>query len=211
MTVRIVESIAWLMDQGIAFEDIEVLTPINKGCAGRIELNKYMQHEYNRGQAVIKGIPFRANDKVIHVRNNYKLGIMNGEVGTVTRIDVMQHGKDLVLAQGKDYYGTPTDSVWVQYPLHGELVGYNYDNVDQLQLAYALTIHKAQGSQFPAVIVVLPSVYGGFYLRQLPYTAVTRAITYCIVLSPAGVFQQYVQSEERVRRNSMLCQLLKGE
>jgi exodeoxyribonuclease V alpha subunit len=205
---RITKAVDWLKSKDIAWSDTQILTPVNNGPAGRIELNNFLQDKYNPGDNPMKGFPFRVDDKVIHTRNNYDLGVMNGEVGIV--MDIAPEGrKNIMLGDGLSVnWDEGLKFVWVKYPMHDELVAYDRDDLADLQLAYAITIHKSQGSEFDGVVLVLPNTSNMFYLRQLPYTGITRAAKYCAVIAGQGAMQKYVNGSNRVLRQSMLAELL---
>lgn len=207
MPDRILSALSWLESKELTFENIQILTPVNNGPAGRKELNTFLQNHFNPGENPMKGFPFRVDDKVIHTRNNYKMGVMNGEVGIIKEI-CPEGRRNSDLQNGYFSLGdTELKFVWVQYPLHDALVAYNKEDLEDLQLAYAITIHKSQGSEFDGVVLVLPNTYDMFYLRQLPYTGITRAAKFCSVIAAQGAMARYVNSTNRVIRQSMLADL----
>lgn len=211
---RVLSAIDYLSKSvGILVDDIQVLTPINGGNAGRTTLNATLKKTLNPTSVEVVGIPFSLGDKVIHIKNDYDLGVMNGEVGTIEDLAAVE------MADGR--LGIPKQEDWesidkvlasVYYPFGDKHVPYTEMNLEKLQLAYALTIHKAQGSEFDAVIVVLPFVREGFLLRQLPYTAITRAKKVCVVISEArhgrSAIESFVQSTRRQHKYSLLGNLL---
>jgi exodeoxyribonuclease V alpha subunit len=190
-----------MMKNGIKFQDIQVLTPVNKGFLGRAILNQYLQNRYNPHPSDWKSGEYMQDDRVIHCKNNYKLEVMNGEVGEVSAIN-----NPAAPAEG-DLWAPMNANAWkveVDYPLRGK-VRYDDQALAELQLAYAMTIHKTQGSEFRAAIVVFPHTSPFFYLRPLPYTGITRAKDLCVVLSVNNAFMQYVKGRTQTKRYSMLA------
>lgn len=140
-------------------DDVEVLTAGNRSALGTQELNARLQGVLNRGEGSfhLGSLTLKVGDKVLQRKNDYRLGVYNGEVGRVVR----REGQRLV----------------VRFPSpEGEMeVTYDEDALDHLSLGYALTVHKAQGSEFPVVIAVLSTQHFPLLRRNLLYTAVTRA------------------------------------
>jgi len=186
---------------GYDMNDLQVLTPVNGHEWGRVALNAVLQGMFNPGGFDIEGINYRPGDKVIHLRNNYELGVMNGETGTVVKTSTYADLQEF----RKNHSGEPP-LVLVDYD--GREVVYTLEDLEDLSLAYAMTIHKSQGSEFKAVVLLLPTTYEGFMLRQLVYTGLTRAKEYCMVLSAANAMYKYVTNEQRVRRYTLLKELL---
>lgn len=133
--------------------DVQLLVPMRRGPLGAERLNEVLQAELNTGGNLAKGALFRPNDKVMQLRNDYEREVFNGDIGWVQRVE-----------QGVTYV-----------VFDSGLRSYKVDELDALTLAYASTIHKAQGSEFPAVIIVLHGAHHVLLSRALLYTAVTRA------------------------------------
>lgn len=138
-------------------EDVQVLSPMHRGPLGTLQLNRELQSLLNpQGEPLDAERPgFRLGDKVMQLRNNYDKGVFNGDLGRLTRIDREE------------------DKIWVEF--YGRAVAYEMDDLDELGLAYATSVHKSQGSEYPAVVMPL---HFSFYLmlhRSILYTAVTRA------------------------------------
>jgi len=137
--------------------DIQVLTPLRKGMVGVDKLNQELQNVLNpQGVEVVHtGRVFRLQDKVMQVRNNYEKEVFNGDVGRIAGIDLEEQ---IILVQFEE-----------------RLVSYDYHELDELTLAYAISVHKSQGSEYP--VVVLPLLMQHFVMlqRNLIYTAITRA------------------------------------
>jgi len=144
--------------------DVQVLTPMHKGVVGTINLNQVLQKVLNPSPAdtKAKGIGFRSDDKVMHLKNNYQKEVFNGDIGTVISVDAEQ--KQLSV----DYYGRP--------------VNYDFAELDELSLAYAISVHKSQGSEYPAVIVPILTQHFFLLQRNLLYTAITRGAKLVILI-----------------------------
>ncbi len=142
--------------------EVQVLTPMHKGPLGSRALNLLLQERLNpAGEALVfGGRTFRVGDRVLQIRNDYDLEIFNGDVGRVVRLE----GGGLVVAFGRR-----------QLALIGE-------QLERVELAYAISIHKSQGSEYPAVVVVLDRAHHIMLRRSLVYTAVTRARDFCCVV-----------------------------
>lgn len=191
---------------GAKSRDIQVLTPTRKGLLGVERLNMVLQQYLNpespqKKQKEAGSRVFREGDKVMQIRNNYQLewevrskygiavekgtGVFNGDVGTVKEIN--------------DY----TSSLWVLYD-DERMVEYPFKNLDELELAYAVTIHKSQGSEYPAVI--LPLLPGPQLLmnRNLLYTAVTRARKCVTIVGDEQTFYHMIENTDQKKRYSGL-------
>lgn len=150
---------------GIPVSDIQVLSPMRKGEAGVTALNSVLQHTLNPSppDALTRGgVRFATGDRVIQTVNNYTVGVMNGESGIIRGID--------------------REAGLLKVEVDGKLVDYGFDDIDQLDLSYAMSIHKSQGSQFPAVVVPICSQHYALLQRSILYTAVTRASQFCVVV-----------------------------
>lgn len=191
--------------------DIQVLTPMRKGLLGVERLNGILQRYLNppSPQKREKGhgdILFREGDKIMQTRNNYQLeweirtkyglsvdkgtGVFNGDMGIVREIN--------------DFAETMT----VEFD-EGRMVEYPYKLLDELELAYAITIHKSQGSEYPAVVIPLLSGPSMLMNRNLLYTAVTRARKCVTLVGNEVTFAQMVQNTSQQKRYSGLCDRLK--
>jgi exodeoxyribonuclease V alpha subunit len=136
-------------------KDVQVLTPMHRGAAGTEELNRALQAALNPAPPV-EGSRFRPGDKVMQVKNDYERDVFNGDVGRVHDVGVVE--------------GRPI--LWVEFD--GRRIEYSGDDVDALELAYAMSVHKSQGSEYPAVVLVLLAQHFLLLRRNLVYTAVTR-------------------------------------
>lgn len=138
------------------FNDIQVLTPMNKGIVGAINLNRMLQDTLNPAQdAVVRGQKrFRPGDKVMQIRNNYEKEVFNGDIGTIAHID--------------------PDVQQIVISFDGSQIDYTYADLDEVVPAYAISIHKSQGSEYPAVIIPILIQHYVMLQRNLIYTAITR-------------------------------------
>ena len=138
-------------------EDIQVLSPVHKGDAGTINLNALLQAALNPdGQSIGSAKHrFKPGDRVMHVKNNYQKEVFNGDTGIVTGVD--------------------PESREITACFDGRAVSYNPEDIDELTLGYAITIHKSQGSEYPAIVMPLTTRHYMMLQRNLLYTAVTRA------------------------------------
>ncbi len=174
-----------------AFEDIQVLSPMHQSLSGVRELNKALQHALN-GHAKIcwqgSERKFLHGDKVMQVKNNYDKDVFNGDIGRVAGVD-KEEGVLLV-----NFYG--------------RTIEYDFEHLDELTLAYAMTIHKSQGNEFKAVIVPLSTTHYIMLQRNLVYTAVTRARELLILVGETKALAIAVRNNDVRERNTMLKQRL---
>lgn len=187
--------------------DIQVLTPMRKGLLGVERLNGILQQYLNppdqsKREKEHGDMVFREGDKVMQTKNNYQLeweictkfgltvdkgmGIFNGDMGIITEIN--------------DFAETMT----VEFD-EGRKVEYSYKLLDELELAYAITIHKSQGSEYPAVVIPLLSGPSMLMNRNLLYTAVTRARKCVTLVGNDTTFNQMIQNTSQQKRYSGLC------
>jgi len=146
-------------------DDVQVITPMNKGEIGVLNLNQELQSLLNTSSTMLeKGSKvFRLGDKVMQIRNNYDKDVFNGDIGRICSID------------GK------LRTVSVKFD-EGLTVLYDYEELDEIVLAYAISIHKSQGSEYPAVIIPILTQHFLLLQRNLLYTAVTRAKELAILI-----------------------------
>ncbi|MBO4712977.1 MAG: ATP-dependent RecD-like DNA helicase [Fibrobacter sp.] len=177
--------------------EMQLLTPMRKGPLGTFELNTFLQDILNPERTPtragverhrIAGVRWSEGDRVMQVRNNYDKNVFNGDTGIIYRIS------------------KNTNKVTVFF--EDKTVEYESDEMDQLALAYACTIHKSQGSEYPAVIVVLDSSHYMMLQRNLIYTAITRAKGHVWVLSAPGAFHQAVRNNRSTKRYTRLKERL---
>ena len=174
-------------------QDVQVLTPMRRNLLGAENLNAAIQKRLNgSGQGVVRGgMEFRAGDRVMQLRNNYDKDVYNGDVGLVQSVE-------------------PTERTLVVL-FDGRPVEYRAADLDELTLAYATTIHKSQGSEYPAVIVLLHRQHYMMLQRNLLYTAITRGKKLVLVIgSPWAVKQAIETNVVRARRTS-LAERMRGD
>ena len=170
--------------------EIQVLTPMQRGVIGAANLNQALQEAVNPGGSGLKrsGYLYRTGDKVMQIRNNYDKEVFNGDIGFIQSIDMEE--KTLTVS------------------FDGRSVDYDATELDELVLAYATTIHKAQGAEFP--IVVMPVMMNHFVMlqRNLIYTGVTRAKRILVLVGTRKALAYAVQHMTVDQRNTMLRERL---
>ncbi len=171
--------------------EIQVLTPMNRGPLGAQALNRELQELLNpRGRELRAGDRrFREGDRVIQLRNNYDKLIFNGAIGRVAAIDTERGRVGVNFDEG-----------------HAE---YDLAELDEVGLAYAISIHKSQGSQYPAVIVPIHQSHFLMLRRNLLYTAIARAERVCVLIGTRSALKQAVRNEDERRRFSRLADRLR--
>lgn len=174
--------------------DIQVLTATHKGQTGTKNLNALLQAELNphSGATIARGgNTFAVGDKVIQLRNNYDLEVFNGDIGRICAIDEDE------------------DEVRIEYD--GRLVTYDLADLDDVALAYATTVHKSQGSEYPCVVLVLSSQFYIMLQRQLLYTAATRAKRLLVIVGDKRALAISVKNQSSKQRITMLAERLQKE
>lgn len=184
---------------------IQVITPSRKGAAGTEELNLLMQNILNppspeKSQRSAHGVMFRDGDRVMQVKNNYSvewikeglegLGIFNGDIGEIDSID------------------TSDEAMLIDFD--GRMTEYAFSQLDELEHAYAITVHKSQGSEYPVVILPLYNCAPMLLTRNLLYTAVTRASKMVILVGRKSVLSTMVENNRHTARYTGLKYFLKG-
>ncbi|MCD8371527.1 MAG: ATP-dependent RecD-like DNA helicase [Clostridiales bacterium] len=182
-----------------AFRDIQVLTPMQRGVCGAANLNQLLQEAMNPSNIFLKrgGTQYRLHDKVMQIKNDYDKEVFNGDIGIVARVDT-EDGELIV-----DFSdGTPSGC-------DGREVTYDVTELDELVLAYATTIHKAQGSEYP--IVVMPFTMSHYVMlqRNLLYTGVTRAKKILVLIGEKKAISYAVRNETTMSRNTKLAERLR--
>jgi len=175
--------------------DVQVLSPMNRGALGVRQLNQTLQETLNParpGEVPVEkfGWKFGLRDKVLQTSNNYDKEVFNGDIGTVIRIDPWEHEVTVRFDQRE--------------------VIYDYGELDELSLAYATTIHKAQGSEYPAVIIPLSTQHYMMLQRNLLYTAVTRGRQLVVVVGERKALEMAVRNNVTRRRYSGLLHRLQN-
>ena len=173
-----------------AAEDIQVLTPMQRGELGARNLNVVLQEALNpTGPSIERfGLIFRVGDKVMQNVNNYEKDVFNGDIGRITRIDEVEQ------------------EVAVRY--EDRVVTYDFNEMDELQLSYCVTIHKSQGSEYPVVIVPIHTQHYMLLQRNLLYTAVTRGKQLVILLGTEKALTIAVKRTDSRKRVTTLKERL---
>ena len=182
-----------LLETGDKFA-VQVLSPMYKNPCGVDNLNQLIQGRFNppaeeKGELKGKNVIFRVGDKVMQKHNDYEKGVFNGDIGEIFAIQ--------------------KDMVYVRYPEQD--VKYEGQEVDEITLAYAITVHKSQGSEYHTVIMVLVNSHAIMLQRNLFYTAVTRAKRKVILVGSKRAVQTAVQNQLTSRRFTLLIPRLQGE
>ncbi|MBP1581026.1 MAG: ATP-dependent RecD-like DNA helicase [Oscillospiraceae bacterium] len=188
-------------------EDIQVIAPTRVGAVGTTVLNEALQKELNppspeKDEVKINGRTFRCGDKVMQIKNNYDIlwtkdngeegmGVYNGDIGRIKMID------------------KPSKTLLIQFDERE--AAYLFEMADQIELAYAVTVHKSQGSEFPAVILPIMGYKSKMHYRNLLYTAVTRAKNQLILLGVEPSVAYMVENDRRTIRYTNLLEMLKEE
>ncbi len=187
-------------------DDIQVLTPMKKGDIGTLELNLKLQEVLNPKTPSIEEIKyrdklFREKDKVMQIRNNYNkefktqsgqdgLGVFNGDFGIITKIDNYDNKVEVLFDNERT-------------------VEYTVKELEELSLSYAITIHKSQGSEFPAVVIPLGSGPYMLMTRNLIYTAITRAKKLVVLVGELRYLENMINNTHIAKRNSTLAYRIK--
>ena len=177
---------------GVPPEEIQVLSPMQRGAVGATTLNQALQQALNPGEGGLRrgGFCFRPRDKVMQIRNNYDKEIFNGDIGTVTSVD--EEERELtVLFDGRE-------------------VRYDVSELDELVLAYAATIHKSQGSEYPIVVMPVLMTHYVMLQRNLVYTGVTRARKVLVIVGTRKALSLAVRTVKVTDRNTLLAERLNG-
>lgn len=188
-----------------AFDKIQVITPTRKGAAGTEALNQLLQAELNppakdKAEKKFRNVVFREGDKVMQIRNNYDLtwdedgkerfGIYNGDIGVIGKIYDRQS--------------------YMMVSFDGREVKYGFDLLEDLELAYAITVHKSQGSEYPFVVMPVTDFPPMLMTRNLLYTAVTRAKTMAVLIGREDALSRMVENDREAVRYTGLCDMLQS-
>jgi len=200
---------------GIPMEDIKVITPYRREYAevNVKQLNRRLQEIANPEKEievknydgtiirkpngiVYKGVTFRVGDPVMQMENDYVKLIFNGDIGTIVSVDQDEDGRCALLVDFGDDRG---------------IRSYIDSDIDHLELAYAMTVHKSQGSEYPAVVIILPELTektSGMLKRNMLYTAITRAQKLCVLFASEASFRKCVNDDSYDKRMTMLARWL---
>ncbi|MFP6615121.1 MAG: ATP-binding domain-containing protein, partial [Candidatus Hydrogenedentota bacterium] len=171
-------------------KDIQVLAPMHRGDAGVAHLNQQLQQAMNPNGQEIPRRGLRLGDRVVQTKNNYELDVYNGDVGIIT----------LVSEEVKELH--------VEFEDRTAL--YNFDDIDNLQLAYAITVHKSQGSEYPALILPIVSQHYLMLQRNILYTAITRGKSLVVVVGQKKALRRALNNTDVTRRNTRLAERLRS-
>ena len=189
------------------FKNIQILTPTKKGMLGTKELNMYLQNALNpehkfKDEKKANGVIYRVGDRVMQIKNNYDItwekenpyreegkeygiGVFNGEIGTI--IEINEREKTINVKFDDEKYAK-----------------YEYSELDQIEHSYAITIHKAQGSEFDVVIMCVPRTAPVLLTRNLLYTGITRAKELLIIVGEKKIIEFMIQNVDSKKRNTGL-------
>jgi len=178
------------------FTEIQVLTPMYRGETGAHALNKLLQEKLNPGGASVpRGTAeFRVGDKVIVTRNNYSKMVFNGDIGRIVGVDA-ENAKVSV-----ELNFSAADTVRVTY---------EFDELDELSLAYAISVHRSQGSEFPAVVMPITTQHYMMLQRNVLYTAVTRAKRLLVLVGSKKALAIAIRNGSATGRYTMLAQKIR--
>jgi len=167
--------------------DIQVITPVNKGNVGVENFNKIIQNIVNpKTSKTLK--KYRLNDKIMILENNYEKEVFNGETGKIIEIE--------------------DDKLTIKLSHTNKWVDYHKDELDEIGLGYACTVHKSQGSEFPYVLMVMLNSHSVMLQRNLLYTGITRAQKQLIFLSEEKAFQEAIKNNKTEKRHTSLDEYL---
>jgi len=172
-----------------AIHDIQVMAPIYRGPAGVISLNDRLQEKLNppannKPERRLFGTVFRLGDKVMQTQNNYDKDVYNGDIGFIQSMDGIEQ------------------SLTVNF--EGKSVAFDWSEADQLNLAYVISVHKAQGSEFPAVVMPIVTQHYTMLQRNLFYTAITRARKLCVLSGSRRAISMAVRNNKVAQRFTAL-------
>ena len=173
--------------------DIQIISPMRRGEAGSTLISQYVQQAVNppdslKGEARVNGITYRVGDKVIQILNDYELEVFNGEIGVI--------------------YAITRSDICIRF-IHKE-VRLPIDEAHMIMPAYAITVHKSQGSEYGVVIIPFVPRYGGMLQRNLLYTAVTRAKRKVIIVGTTSAIERAVRTVNADERYTLFKERLQG-
>ena len=173
-------------------DGIQVLTPMHRGVIGAENLNKVLQEALNKSQIELPrgGRIYKLGDKVMQIKNNYDKEVFNGDIGRITRIDLEEQ------------------EVTVEFD--GRQVDYDFSDLNELVLAYAVSVHKSQGSEYPVVVMPVHISHYMLLQRNLLYTGVTRARKLVIIVGTKKALSIGIRNNKIQKRFTGLCQKLKA-
>ena len=169
-----------------AIDDIQVLTPMHRGIVGASNLNIELQNALNPGDQGVSrfGRLYKVNDKVMQIANNYDKEVYNGDIGRIVRID-REEQEIVVIMDDRE-------------------VAYDYSELDELVHAYALSIHKSQGSEYPAVVIPILTQHYILLQRNLLYTGVTRGKKLVVMIGTKKAMAIAIRNNKTQKRYTLL-------
>ena len=175
---------------GYPAKEVQVLTPMQRGTVGAGNLNIELQNALNpTGPSLARGgYTFRQGDKVMQIRNNYDKNVFNGDIGYITAVD--------------------TNERTLTVTFDSRLIEYDITELDEIVLAYAITIHKSQGSEFPVVVMPVTMKHFIMLQRNLIYTGITRAKKICVLVGTTKALAYAIRQNTVSKRNTMLKERL---
>ena len=192
---KIVQLCTYRLPQTYGFDpiqDIQILTPMYKSAVGADQLNSMLRNALNpAGKSLKYGHQqFKINDKVMQIRNNYDKEVFNGDIGSIKEID---HEEQIV-----------------KVLFYRRLVEYDFSELNEIVLAYAITVHKSQGSEYPAVVIPLLTQHFLLLQRNLLYTAITRAKRLVVMVGTMKALWIAIKNDKTVQRNTFLRERLQS-
>ena len=171
--------------------DIQILTPMYKGAVGADQLNQLMRNALNPdGKSLKYGHQqYKINDKVMQIRNNYDKEVFNGDIGNIKEINLEEQV--------------------IKVLFYSRIIEYDFSELNELVLAYAITVHKSQGSEYPVVIIPMMTQHFLLLQRNLLYTAITRARKMVIIVGTNKALWIAIKNNKTVKRNTFLRERLK--
>jgi exodeoxyribonuclease V alpha subunit len=170
--------------------DIQVLTPMHRGVVGTSNLNAELQQHLNTSQdeLIRNGKVLKVGDKVMQIKNNYDKDVFNGDIGRITRID------------------REDQEVTVDHD--GRSVSYEYSDLDEIVMAYAVTVHKSQGSEYPVVVMPILTEHYMLLQRNLLYTGITRGKKLVILVGTKRAMAIAIKNNKPQKRYTLLRERL---
>jgi len=176
-----------------AIEDIQVITPMHKGSLGTRHLNYSLQKYLNKSSSsiIVHGNKFQLGDKVMHLKNNYEKEVYNGDIGRIQEINPL---KKVCVVNYQE-----------------KMVSYTIEELKELSLSYAITVHKSQGAEYPAIIFPIVTQHYIMLQRNLLYTAITRGKKIVCVIGTDKAMDIALKNNQQEKRFTLLTERLKGQ
>lgn len=173
------------------FDQVQVLTPMHRGTLGAANLNYHLQQALNpkKESLILGGRSFKIDDKVMQIRNNYDKKVFNGDIGRIKHIDADSQEFAILFDDG--------------------LVRYDFSELDEIVLAYAISVHKSQGSEYPVVVIPIITQHYILLQRNLIYTAVTRAKKLAVLVGTWKALAIGIKNDKTRKRYTLLKERLK--